>query len=174
MNSSLLVNACVSRWKKAGQNSPVPLLMKRKPNWLKVDSATNFLTSFSAIATKPLTIVVRNPTVRSNSWAYSVRKTSDLLKRRKNPAVTSVEECTRAEIGVGAAIAAGNQTENGNWALLVNLVNRISPILRGNQTHLHHLEKLNNPPATNNKNTPSPTRLVIAVTILLVFLFQLG
>ena len=35
------------------------------------------------------------------------------------PAVTSVEEWTRAETGVGAAIAAGNQAENGIWALLV-------------------------------------------------------
>lgn len=33
------------------------------------------------------------------------------------PAVTNVDECTRAEIGVGAAIAIGNQAENGNWAL---------------------------------------------------------
>lgn len=28
-----------------------------------------------------------------------------------------MEECTKAEIGVGAAIAAGNQAEKGNWAL---------------------------------------------------------
>lgn len=33
------------------------------------------------------------------------------------PAVTSVDEWTRAEIGVGAAIAAGNHAENGNCAL---------------------------------------------------------
>jgi len=30
-----------------------------------------------------------------------------------------VEECTKAETGVGAAMAAGNQAENGIWALLV-------------------------------------------------------
>lgn len=30
-----------------------------------------------------------------------------------------MEECTRAEIGVGAAIAAGNHLEKGSWALLV-------------------------------------------------------
>lgn len=35
------------------------------------------------------------------------------------PAVTRVEECTRAEIGVGAAIARGSQGENGYRALLV-------------------------------------------------------
>ena len=39
------------------------------------------------------------------------------------PAVTSVEECTKEEIGVGAAIAAGNQFLNGNCALLVKLPN---------------------------------------------------
>jgi hypothetical protein len=38
---------------------------------------------------------------------------------RYRPAVTRVEECTREEIGVGAAIAAGSHGENGNNALLV-------------------------------------------------------
>ena len=38
---------------------------------------------------------------------------------KKTPAVTRVEECTRAETGVGAAIAAGSQAENGIWALFV-------------------------------------------------------
>lgn len=33
--------------------------------------------------------------------------------------MTSVEEWTRAETGVGAAIAAGSHLENGIWALLV-------------------------------------------------------
>lgn len=33
------------------------------------------------------------------------------------PAVTNVEEWTKAEIGVGAAIAIGNQAEKGNCAL---------------------------------------------------------
>ena len=37
------------------------------------------------------------------------------------PAVTKVEECTMAEIGVGALMAAGNQVDRGNWALLVIL-----------------------------------------------------
>jgi hypothetical protein len=39
----------------------------------------------------------------------------------KHPAVTRVEEWTRAEIGVGAAIAAGNHVENGICALFVNI-----------------------------------------------------
>lgn len=36
---------------------------------------------------------------------------------RKTPAVTKVDEWTNAEIGVGAAIAAGSHAEKGNWAL---------------------------------------------------------
>jgi hypothetical protein len=43
--------------------------------------------------------------------------------------VTKVEECTRAETGVGAAIAAGNQEEKGIWALLVIAAKTISPAI---------------------------------------------
>jgi len=45
--------------------------------------------------------------------------------RRYTPAVTRVEEWTNAETGVGAAIAAGSQLENGIWALLVIAANII-------------------------------------------------
>jgi len=40
------------------------------------------------------------------------------------PAVTNVDECTKEETGVGAAIAAGNQEEKGTWALLVEKATR--------------------------------------------------
>ena len=43
---------------------------------------------------------------------------------RKTPAVTSVEECTRAETGVGASMAAGRHDENGACADLVKLIRR--------------------------------------------------
>ena len=43
----------------------------------------------------------------------------------KIPAVTSVDECTSAETGVGAAIAAGSQLEQGICALLVSAATRI-------------------------------------------------
>lgn len=33
--------------------------------------------------------------------------------------MTRVDECTKADTGVGAAIAAGSHAENGIWALLV-------------------------------------------------------
>lgn len=39
--------------------------------------------------------------------------------------MTNVDECTRADTGVGAAIAAGNQLENGICALLVMAANVI-------------------------------------------------
>ena len=39
--------------------------------------------------------------------------------------MTKVEECTKAEIGVGAAIAIGNQGEKGYNALLVIKVSTI-------------------------------------------------
>jgi len=38
---------------------------------------------------------------------------------RKIPAVTSDEDCTNADRGVGTAIAAGSHLEYGIWALLV-------------------------------------------------------
>ena len=54
---------------------------------------------------------------------------------RKTPAVTSVEECTRADTGVGAAIAAGSHLENGIWALLV-----IAAIVMDRMINLSNLE----------------------------------
>lgn len=49
---------------------------------------------------------------------------------KKIPAVTKVDEWTKAEIGVGADIAIGSQAENGNWALFVHLaiINNIREI----------------------------------------------
>ena len=38
---------------------------------------------------------------------------------KKTPATTSVEEWIRAEAGVGASIASGNQTCAKNWAALI-------------------------------------------------------
>jgi len=51
----------------------------------------------------------------------------NLIKRYK-PAVTKVEEWTKAEIGVGALMAAGSHLIKGNWALLVH-----NPIISKNQ-----------------------------------------
>ena len=39
-----------------------------------------------------------------------------IIKPKYTPAITIVELCNRAEIGVGADIAFNNQEEKGNWA----------------------------------------------------------
>lgn len=44
--------------------------------------------------------------------------------------MTKVEEWTKEETGVGAAIAAGNQEEKGIWALLVIPESKIKKITR--------------------------------------------
>lgn len=46
---------------------------------------------------------------RIKGWVLSIIR---IIK--KIPAVTRVDECTKAEIGVGADIAIGSQAENGN------------------------------------------------------------
>jgi len=60
---------------------------------------------------------------------------------RYTPAVTSVDEWTSAETGVGAAIAAGSHAENGICALLVNapiIINLVIIVLcRGSDQNLH-------------------------------------
>lgn len=92
-----------------------------------------------------------------------------LLKRiiRKTPAVTRVEEWTKEETGVGAAIAAGNQEEKGTCALLV--INAIilnknkaknpsftSKTSRSQKTVINTIE---------NKKKTSPNRFIKNVSI---------
>lgn len=88
---------------------------------------------------------------------------------RKTPAVTRVEEWTKAETGVGAAIAAGNQLEKGICALFVIAAIKIDKIIRLFNV-LSHILKINqwlllkDQPMASNRAT-SPIRLVRAVTI---------
>lgn len=96
------------------------------------------------------------------------------LKRiiKYTPAVTKVEECTKAETGVGAAIAAGSQAENGIWALLVKAANNPKPTTQNQSKLLPNSPKLKifHPPQPtiqeipNNKAT-SPIRLDSTVII---------
>ena len=72
------------------------------------------------------------------------------------PAVTNVEECTKDDTGVGAAMAEGNHLIKGNWALLVILA-RINGSITGFSSNL-----IDN--ANLIKIKKSPIRLVIAVT----------
>ena len=80
--------------------------------------------------------------------------------------MTRVEECTRADTGVGAAIAAGSQAEKGIWALLVKAPKVRAPTsqsLRGplENTGCHEPFSLAHAIATTRHT--SPTRFLSAV-----------
>jgi hypothetical protein len=100
--------------------NPNPILIIIKPSWLKVDRAIIFFISISVFAPIPAISMVIIATI--NSGLVKPACARGVLNRmsKYTPAVTRVEECTKAETGVGAAIAAGSQAENGICALLVH------------------------------------------------------
>ena len=65
--------------------------------------------------------------------------------------MTRVDEWTRADTGVGAAMAAGSQAEKGIWALLVKAPNATAPTA--------HLER----GLSLNKGCQEPLRLTQAI-----------
>lgn len=73
-----------------------------------MESAIIFFVSHSSTAAKPAIRVVKIPTFMSR-----VELKGQYRNNRYTPAVTKVEECTSAETGVGASMAAGSQLENG-------------------------------------------------------------
>lgn len=48
-----------------------------------------------------------------------------------------MEECTKADTGVGAAMAAGSQAEKGIWALLVKAAKTTKTIIKINLSDDH-------------------------------------
>lgn len=58
---------------------------------------------------------------------------------KNTPAVTSVDEWTKADTGVGAAIAAGNQLENGICALFVIAATIIARIWIPDRESQYHI-----------------------------------
>lgn len=122
-----------------------------------MERATIFLMSISAQAQKPAISIVALP-------IGSIHSNLNLLNRinRYTPAVTRVEEWTRALTGVGAAIADGSQEEKGIWALLVIEVSRIS-ITRNWAHAISWLWNRDIPRIIRRKQ--SPNRLVKAVII---------
>ena len=88
---------------------------------------------------------------------------------KKTPAVTKVDECTKADTGVGAAIAAGSQLLKGIWALLVIpaiIINKFTSI-KPSKSHKHKIFQW---PTTTNIETAlkmkqSPTRFINTVNI---------
>lgn len=99
---------------------PRPRVASITPSWLRVDRAMIFLRSHSTMADRPAISIVSEEMKRrlGRNEGQRFRKGKNRNKR-KTPAVTRVEECTSADTGVGAAMAAGSQLEKGIWALLV-------------------------------------------------------
>lgn len=85
------------------------------------------------------------------------------------PAVTKVDECTRAETGVGAAMAAGSHALNGTWALFVIAAKRIKEIRVEGWYVWSFIIMLHSPEDISqvivSTMNPSPIRLVITVSI---------
>ena len=73
-----------------------------------MERATIFLMSNSVHALTPAISMVILPKSNIHSIENRLKRSS-----KYTPAVTKVEECTRALTGVGAAIAEGSQEENG-------------------------------------------------------------
>lgn len=82
------------------------------------------------------------------------------------PAVTRVDEWTNAEIGVGAAIAAGNQADKGNCALfeIAATINR-KIINIGWNCDLNDQFMEKNKIAIEIKIAISPNRFIIIVIV---------
>ena len=120
-NTILLKYACINRQNITKYIILVDMIKVKNLICLNVENATILLKSFSMQAmTLPILIL---------TW-LNATKTFLVLKcnvkthfmKTKMPAVTRVVECTRAETGVGADIAAGNQHERGNCAPFVNAI----------------------------------------------------
>lgn len=120
INSRALNRAWVIRWNIASFGKPRPILAIITPSCLKVESAMIFLRSHSVIADKPAINIVMEAVINRAGWNHEKDEANGKNRiRRKTPAVTRVDEWTRADTGVGAAIAAGSHLEKGIWALLV-------------------------------------------------------
>lgn len=82
-----------------------------------------------------------------------------IFKRIQIPAVTRVEECTMAEIGVGADMAAGSQADRGNWALLAMTHTISKEQEKKFQSIIKEKFKFKVKKDTMNKKQTSPKRL---------------
>jgi hypothetical protein len=124
IKSKDLKTACVIKWKNLHNFIDWERLNIIKPNCLNVDKAIIFLKSVSNIAEKAEINIVRLEIKPIKKEIFSFLKIIEEKRIIRNtPAVTKVEEWTKAETGVGAAIAAGSHLLKGNWALLVKLLN---------------------------------------------------
>jgi len=83
------------------------------PSWDNVDIATILFASFSLIAVLPATIVVAIAETMVTFFTISIFVAVVNRLSIQTPAVTKVDEWTNDDVGVGAAIAAGNHAEKG-------------------------------------------------------------
>lgn len=157
----------------------MPKLKNIIPSCLRVDRAMTFFISSSNSAAAPAIDVVARP--RASRMGAMPLSVISLLNRmsKYTPAVTRVEEWTRADTGVGAAMAAGSHADRGICALLVILAimsNHKTMVDSLVQVNLKTL-KLNSPlliqMAMVRRMATSPNRLVSAVSILALNLLAL-
>lgn len=119
-NSNALNRAWVYRWNSVRYKDSMANASIITLNCLKVDRAIVFFRSLSWLAATAAINIVNAETKRRLGLKKSHADKEEWNRiKRKIPAVTRVEECTNAETGVGAAIAAGSQAENGICALFV-------------------------------------------------------
>ncbi len=161
--------ACIIKWKNPNKGPINEQLTIINPKCLKVDKATTFFKSFSSKAINPAKIIVIMPLINIIILIEEMF-IKNLEKRitRNTPAVTNVDECTKEEIGVGAAIAAGNQFLKGNWALLVKLPKTKKNNKIVGKKNIFSIKELflSKRAAKIIIRKPSPNRLVKAVFIL--------
>ena len=171
MNNIALKNAWDSKWKKDSKGILAPSVIIITPNCLRVERAIIFFMSISNIAVNPAIIIVNVP-ININPVERTEVETNIFIRISKyTPAVTRVDEWTKAETGVGAAIAAGNHAEKGIWALLVQA--DVITININNSEALLSILLINlyvqSPSLTiiliQINNPTSPSRLVSAVII---------
>lgn len=137
---------------------------------LKVENAIIFFESVSCIAIRP--------DINNVQTAIMNKFSSILFNNSKNriimkiPAVTKVDEWTKADTGVGAAIAFGNQEEKGIWALFVIAVMmKIVIVITFNHFICSKFHVLNNHINVMEKiNIISPKRFIKKVSIPELFL----
>jgi hypothetical protein len=170
INNRALKRAWVIIWKVAKFGSPRPRAVIIIPSWLKVDRAIIFFISHSVVAPIPAIIVVDTPIKRMRGLNNQNKSRNGKNRIRRNtPPVTKVEEWTKAETGVGAAIAAGNHLEKGICALLVQAAIVIKIIWREILGVIHMCMIFQWPwsklKAIEMRIITSPMRLVRAVII---------
>lgn len=114
-----LNNAWAIKWKKAKIFRFILRKQSINPIWFKVERATIFFRSTSRREAKPLKSIEYKEIIKIVNLMTENLRFSKNRSKTTTPAVTRVEECTKAEMGVGAAIAIGSQKEKGYCALFV-------------------------------------------------------